>query len=220
MPYTHFHNWSVHTHRRRPKGGNHWQAIRRRQRPWRLGAWFVAIGLAIYAGFALIPGLEVPNIVEFQADRQDAKAKREAETLSEVERLTHEEINKRRATNGGSALLWDGSLAKVARAHSTDMTQRDYFSHDTPEGLDPTDRLHQAGLNCRKGYRYGIAENLAVEIASGSPDQIAAMAVHGWMDSLGHRRNLLDRQYATTGIGASYGVWEGRKAVYLTQVFC
>ncbi len=220
MPYTHFHNWSVHTHRRRPKGDNHWRVIRRRQRPWRFGAWFAAIGLVIYAGFAFLPGLDVPNIAEFQADRQEAKAKRAAETLSDLERLTHEEINKRRVTNGGLALLWDGSLAEVARAHSVDMAQRGYFSHDTPEGLDPTDRLHQEGLNCRKGYRYGIAENLAIEIASGSPDQLAAMAVHGWMDSSGHRRNLLDRQYSTTGIGASYGVWEGRKAVYLTQVFC
>ena len=220
MPYTHFHDWSVHTHRRRPKGGNHWRAIRRRQRPWCIGALIFAIGVVIYAGFTIAPGLGVPSVAEFRADRQEAKATRTAETLSAVERLTHEGINGQRTTNGGRSLSWDGKLAKVARAHSDDMTRRDYFSHDTPEGLGPTDRLHQAGLNCRKGYRYGIAENIAIEMASGNPDRIATKAVQSWMNSPGHRRNLLGRQYATTGIGASYGVWEGRKAVYLTQVFC
>ncbi len=42
MPYTHFHDWSFHTHHRRPKGGNHHRAIRRRQRPWR-----ISVGIAL-----------------------------------------------------------------------------------------------------------------------------------------------------------------------------
>ncbi len=49
MPYRHFHDWSFHTHHRRPKGGNHYRAIRRRQRPWRIGA-FVALVLTAVAG--------------------------------------------------------------------------------------------------------------------------------------------------------------------------
>ena len=36
-PYSHYHNWSFHTHHNRPKGGNHYRAVRRRQRPWRIG---------------------------------------------------------------------------------------------------------------------------------------------------------------------------------------
>lgn len=49
MPYSHFHDWSFHTHHRRPKGGNHYRAFRRRQRPWRIGA-TIAMVLTVVAG--------------------------------------------------------------------------------------------------------------------------------------------------------------------------
>ena len=51
-------------------------------------------------------------------------------------------------------------------------------------------------------------------------DKVASAAVQGWIDSPGHRANLLDRRYDRTGIGASLGKWRGYSAVYLTQVFC
>ena len=139
-----------------------------------------------------------------------------AESLEKV----HAGINAERVNNGGPALKWDDGLASIARAHSDDMTNRNYFSYDTPEGMDPTDRLHRAGLNCRKGYRYGIAENIAMETSLGNMQQTATEAVRGWMNSPGHRRNLLSREYSTTGVGASFGTWQGYKSVYLTQVFC
>ena len=47
MPYSHFHDWSFHTHRRRPKGGNHWRAVRRSQRPWRIGALVLLVAVII-----------------------------------------------------------------------------------------------------------------------------------------------------------------------------
>ena len=149
----------------------------------------------------------------------DAAIRAEA-TVSELELKVHAGINAARVNNGGSALTLDNGLASVARAHSDDMSSRNYFRHDTPEGLDPTDRLHRAGLNCRKGYRYGIAENIAIETSLGNLEQTAIEAVRGWMNSPGHRQNLLGREYDTTGVGASFGTWRGYKAVYLTQVFC
>ena len=52
-PYAHYHNWSFHTHHNRPKGGNHYRAVRRRQRPWRIGFFvgvsFVLVGLVTIA---------------------------------------------------------------------------------------------------------------------------------------------------------------------------
>ena len=59
MPYSHFHDWSFHTHCRSPKGGNHWRAVRRRQRPWRIGALVVLI--AVFIGTAAV--LSVRNEV-------------------------------------------------------------------------------------------------------------------------------------------------------------
>ena len=163
----------------------------------------------------------IPRLGDESREEREDRARMEAEArVSELELKVHAGINAERTRQGGSPLTWDEGLASIARAHSDDMTERQYFSHDTPEGLDPTDRLHRAGLNCRKGYRYGIAENIAIETTLGNLDRAAAEAVRGWMNSPGHRSNLLGRQYDRTGIGASFGTWRGYKAAYLTQVFC
>ena len=141
--------------------------------------------------------------------------------VAELERKVHAGINAERAKNGSSSQLrWDERLGAIARSHSEDMTRRGYFSHDTPEGLGPTDRIEKAGYNCWKGSHYGVAENITIELTKDSLDRMAAGAVSSWVNSPGHRANLLDRQYDRTGIGASFGKWRGYGAVYLTQVFC
>ena len=163
----------------------------------------------------------IPQVSSESAEEREARTRLEVrDRVSNLELKVHAGINAERAKHGGSPLQWDEGLASVARAHSNDMTGRDYFSHDTPEGLDPTDRLHRAGLNCRKGYRYGIAENIAIETTLGNLDRTALEAVRGWINSPGHRTNLLNGEYNKTGVGASFGTWRGYKAVYLTQVFC
>ena len=157
---------------------------------------------------------------ESTEDRQaDARAEA-ADSVAELERQVHAGINAERAQNGGSPLRWEARLAAVARAHSDDMTGRGYFSHDTPEGLGPSERIDRAGYSCWKGSHYGVAENIAIETTSGGLDRVAAEAVRSWMNSPGHRTNLLGRQYDRTGVGVSFGRWRGYDAVYLTQVFC
>ena len=141
--------------------------------------------------------------------------------VSDLEKKVHAGINLARSTHGRSPQLrWEDRLGAVARAHSEDMTRRNYFSHDTPEGLGPSDRIDKAGYSCWKGSHYGVAENIAIELADVDLDQIARKAVRSWINSPGHRTNLLGRQYDRTGIGASFGRWRGYSAVYLTQVFC
>ena len=163
----------------------------------------------------------VPQVGGESREDREARARMEAATrVSDLELKVHAGINAERARNGGSTLEWEEQLAAVARAHSDDMTSRGYFSHDTPEGLGPSDRIDRAGYSCWKGSHYGVAENIAIEIASSDLEEVAAEAVQSWMNSPGHRTNLLGRQYDRTGIGASFGTWRGYKAVYLTQVFC
>ena len=140
--------------------------------------------------------------------------------MAELEQKVHVGINAERVKHGGSTLQWDDELAAIARAHSDDMTRRGYLDHDTPEGLGPLDRAMRAGYDCWKSNSYAIAENIAVETSLGNLDRTAAEAVRGWVNSPGHRRNLLSREYDRAGVGASYGTWQGYKAVYLTQVFC
>lgn len=98
-------------------------------------------------------------------------------------------VNQERAKAGLAALAWDEDLAKVARAHSTDMFARGYFAHKNPDGLSPFDRMANAGITFK-----AAGENLAyaatVELAHG-----------GLMRSPGHRANILEKDFGRVGIG-------------------
>jgi len=152
-------------------------------------------------------------------DADDETKKKQAEI--EVHRL----INLEREKRGLKALAYDEKLASVARAHSKDMQSRGYFSHDTPEGFDPIDRANKAGYVCR--YQIGnliymgIAENIHMEKTSSitfweSPESIAKSAVEGWMNSIGHKQNILTGHYRSEGIGVSISGF----SIYVTQNFC
>ena len=115
------------------------------------------------------------------------------------------QLNQSRLAAGLQPLRCDAKAAAVARAHSQDMCSRRYFSHLTPEGTSPAGRLRLAGMTFR-----GAGENIAVGYRS-------AEAVHtGWMQSTGHRRNILDASW--TGVGVGLVQCEGRTP-YWTQVF-
>jgi uncharacterized protein YkwD len=111
-------------------------------------------------------------------------------------------VNQERAAAGCGAVSADGALAAVALAHSADMRDRGFFSHTNPEGLDPFDRAAAAGLSAR-------AEN----IAYGQPDAAAVMT--DWMNSSGHRANILDCSLTRLGVGVA----EGGNGPYWTQLF-
>ena len=110
--------------------------------------------------------------------------------------------NAQRAAAGCGALVADPALAAVARAHSADMRDRHFFSHTNPDGLDPFDRAAAAGLSAR-------AEN----IAYGQPDPAAVM--DAWMNSAGHRANILDCSLTRLGVGVA----EGAGGPWWTQLF-
>lgn len=98
-------------------------------------------------------------------------------------------INMERSKKGLHSLSSDEPLKEAARAHARDMLERGYFSHYTPEGLSPFDRLEKAGI----GYAYA-GENLAF-----APDVEIAFA--GLMKSQGHRENILSPNFNKVGIG-------------------
>jgi uncharacterized protein YkwD len=107
-------------------------------------------------------------------------------------------VNEERTKRGLQPLKADPALRDVARAHSKDMFARGYFSHYTPEGKDPFQRMREAGV------KYEIAgENLALT-------QTLQLAHAGLMNSPGHRANILRPQFGRVGIavldGGSYGI--------------
>jgi hypothetical protein len=104
------------------------------------------------------------------------------------------QINAARAQNGLSALRTDPLLQQAARAHSADMYQRHYFSHQTPDGKTPYDRLHDLR------FHYVTAgENLAF-----APDVDQAWT--SLMQSPDHRANILNPDFRCVGIGAYKGL--------------
>src|SRR5205823_5217997 len=81
-----------------------------------------------------------------------------------LEKAIHAFINEERAAQGLKPLAWDGKLAAIARGHSTDMADRQYFSHDTPEGAGFDARYEKARYECFVPVGdliHGGAENIA-----------------------------------------------------------
>lgn len=115
--------------------------------------------------------------------------------------------NAERAKAGCGPLAVAPILTTVAQAHSQDMATHDYFAHDSQDGRSPFDRMTAAG------YRYSTA---AENIAAGqrTPQDV----VTGWMNSPGHRANILN--CALTQIGVGYATATGSTyGTYWTQDF-
>jgi uncharacterized protein YkwD len=152
-----------------------------------------------------------------------------------LEMEIHTLINQQRRSNGLSDLSYDPLLASVARNHSADMAQNNYFSHYDLQGLDPDARAVLAGYSCAENdessYSMGIAENImqnnlydSVTYYNGVPRYawnsqaaVAQSTVSGWMGSSGHRENILSSAYDREGIGVAIAKDD---KVYITEDFC
>lgn len=100
-------------------------------------------------------------------------------------------VNRHRADAGCGSLSRDSKLDTAARLHAEDMAANDYFSHTSLDGRSPTERAAE------QGYQGGVGEN----IAYGYRDAEAVM--EGWMNSEGHRANILNCGYDVIGIGVA-----------------
>ncbi|RPK54228.1 RNA polymerase sigma factor [Streptomyces sp. ADI96-02] len=99
-------------------------------------------------------------------------------------------VNVERAKAGCGPVASNGLLATAAQGHSADMAARNYFSHTSPDGTDPGDRITAAG------YRWSTyGENIA------KGQRSAADVVSAWMKSPGHRANILNCSFKEMGVG-------------------
>lgn len=156
---------------------------------------------------------------------------------SALETRIHELINDQRQQNGLSSLSYDSFLADIARGHSYDMALHNYFEHTDPAGMDARARGEWAGYPCvrdfRTYYTSGISENLyqgyryqtyltapngtIMAYNWSTVEFIANQAVNGWMNSEGHRNNILDYHFQQEGIGVSFS---SDDKIYVTENFC
>ncbi|AYA74540.1 SafA/ExsA family spore coat assembly protein [Robertmurraya sp. P23] len=113
--------------------------------------------------------------------------------------------NQERAKYGLKPLVADWELARVARYKSADMRDRNYFSHTSPTYGSPFDMMKNFGISYRSA-----GENIAA--GQRTPQEV----VTAWMNSEGHRKNILSSGYTHIGVGYAQG---GSKQHYWTQMF-
>lgn len=125
-----------------------------------------------------------------------------------VEQRIFQAINHVREENKLPPLKWNTKIGDVARSHSMRMATKRFFSHEDPKFGGPDNRLSTAGIAWRR-----CGENIFEEYGERDPVQ---SAVRGWMQSSGHRKNILTREFTYTGIGVAIG----RDGGYtITQLF-
>ena len=113
-------------------------------------------------------------------------------------------LNQDRAANGLTALKSNSQLTKLAENYALDMINRGYFSHYNPEGQSPFDRMNNAGI----AYKTA-GENLAINTS-------VTAAEKAFMNSSGHRANILNSTYTDVGIGVARN---SNGSVYVVQEF-
>ena len=157
-------------------------------------------------------------------------------------RLVAEETNRFRVSQGRAPLEVSTYLTNAAQSHATAMADEGFFAHKNP--FDPsqrtlTDRIHGVGLEPR-AYAENIAYTYSLDfgamrdwVKNGHPRgsapavleytyrALAKSVVQQWINSRGHRQNMLGRPYSQIGLGfATSKDVRGREKVYCVQTFC
>lgn len=119
-----------------------------------------------------------------------------------------QDANRDRQTNSAPTLAVNPVLEQAAQLKANDMAQKSYFSHTSPAGVTPWYWLD------RVGYRYQSAgENLAVDFLDASDVHTA------WMNSPGHRANILNGVFTEIGIATARGMYHGNETTFVVEFF-
>ncbi len=126
--------------------------------------------------------------------------------------ITNESVitlaNEARVENGMGELIPNSLLTRAAQNKANDMLARQYFAHNTPDGATPWTFIKATG------YNYITAgENLAIDFSEAESVQSA------WMNSPGHRANILNANFKEIGIGISKGQFNGHETIIVVQMF-
>lgn len=153
-----------------------------------------------------------PLAAEAQTSKPRFSGKNQVSVLTDarlLERKIFEAINKIREDKGLSRLLWNEKAAQAARVHSTNMAGFGFFSHVDLDGGHVNQRASAAGI---KDWEM-VGENIAYNNGFENPVE---RAVAGWMNSAGHRRNILRDNWRETGVGIAVSP---AGTFFFTQVF-
>ena len=163
-----------------------------------------AAGSTVLANFPVWCGADPPPSITIEPTHHDDIVV----TAEEAEKRLLALMNRDRQAAGLPALLWDGRVASVSRAHSEDMRKTKIVAHISPTTGSAADRVRVAGIKTAL-----VLENVARAYAIGE-------AHAGLMNSPGHRANVLAPQATHVGIGVVLGEEiSGHREIFLTQIF-
>lgn len=120
------------------------------------------------------------------------------------EKLAFDLLNADRAKNGLAPLKLNSQLTKLGENYAKDMIQRNFFAHTDPDGKSPFDRMAKAGISYKSA-----GENLAINTN-------VTTAETAFMNSSGHRANILNSSYTDVGVGVAY---DSKGSAYVVQEF-
>ncbi|MEN1970224.1 CAP domain-containing protein [Lentibacillus sp. N15] len=124
------------------------------------------------------------------ADKQEQQSQEKAQGLSQYEQQVVDLTNQEREKQGLSPLKADTELSKVAHEKSRDMSANNYFSHNSPTYGSPFDMMKSYGISYQSA-----GENIAR--GQQTPEEV----VNAWMNSEGHRANILNAKFTHIGVG-------------------
>ncbi len=192
----------------------------RGQLPWKF--WAAAVSVSFLLSGCLVIPIEIPlgsppQTTEPEKPTGDrpspqtaaptaAPAAPDAAT-AEMEAQVVQRINDIRQERGLNRLQVNEKLAQVARAYSHQMAAENFFSHTDAKGNGPGDRVKKAGI-----FYFMVGENLFK--CTNAPEPVP-LSVEGWMNSPGHRENILRPNFKETGVG----IWRVGNTYYFTQLF-
>jgi hypothetical protein len=150
--------------------------------------------LVLTFGFSVFQALLIRTSVEF--------------TAAVVPGVLVDLANKDREGDGLADLTVSPILEEAARMKAEHMAMNEYFAHTSPDGLNPWYWFYRAGYNF-----INAGENLAVNfVDSGDVEQ-------AWMNSPGHRANIMNGSFTEIGIAAVPGHYKGKKTIFVVQLF-
>lgn len=140
----------------------------------------------------------------------DNNAGSESNYIAEIEQLIFNKVNAERTAAGLSPLSYNNTMQKYARIKSKDMGDRKYFDHKNPEGQLITVQMQNDGV---KYSAWG--ENIAYIGGMSGNSTLADKFMTNWMNSSGHRANILSTNFSSIGVG----VYKIGNTYYATQEF-
>lgn len=154
------------------------------------------------------------EIVETQAPAPSKEIPTQPEVsssfIAEIEQAIFARVNQERAAAGLPALAYNNTMEHYARVKSQDMGDRGYFDHANPEGQLITAQMQADGVSYR-----AWGENIAYISGMSGNAQLATKFMDNWMNSPGHRANILSTNFASIGVG----VYKIGNTYYATQEF-